>query len=355
MPSPRKADKPRLVPRIKSTAEFARYVGLARTTVSRVLNDQPGLKQKTIERVQRAMAETGFTPNAYALHLKGKRTALVGICVENLLTPPAVRKLAGLQRLLRENGYSSLIEVLDPKSGQKVIRHFLSMRVEAIAFIGHFAEVELERWIAGFVNQGMPHVVIDQHGIKEANTVTLDRARAMTELLEHLWALGHRTFGLLGLSGPLRSTQDRLRGLDATLAQHGLLIAACTRSLDHLHERRNDFEFGRLLARSFAQIPDRPTAYIALNDEIAIGAMHEFQQRGLAVPADLSISGFNNQDICEMMTPGLTSVDQQIDATILAATEVLQAQIKFPTRTKTVVRMIPPALIIRESTGKRSA
>ena len=355
MPSPRKVDKPRPVLRIKSTAEFARYVGLARTTVSRVLNEQPGLKQKTIERVRRAMAETGFTPNAYALHLKGKRTALVGICVENLLTPPAVRKLAGLQRQLRENGYSSLIEVVDPKSGQKVIRHFLSMRVEAIAFIGHFAEAELERWIAGFVNQGLPHVLIDQYGIKEANAITLDRARAMAELLEHLWALGHRTFGLLGLSGPLRSTQDRLRGLDATLAQHGLPTAACTRSLDHLHERRNDFEYGRLLARSFAQISDRPSAYIALNDEIAIGAMHEFQHRGLAVPADLSISGFNNQDICEITTPGLTSVDQQIDATILAATEVLLTQIKFPTRTKAVLRLIPPALVVRESTGRLSA
>jgi DNA-binding LacI/PurR family transcriptional regulator len=330
-------------------------VGLARTTVSRVLNEQPGLKQKTIDKVRRAMAETGFTPNAYALHLKGKRTALVGICVENLLTPPAVRKLAGLQHQLREIGYGSLIEVLDPKSGQNVIRHFLSMRVEAIAFIGHFAEAELERWIAEFVNQGLPHVVIDQYGIKDANTVTLDRAQAMAELLEHLWALGHRTFGLLGLSGPLRSTQDRLQGLATALAQHGLLTSTCTRSLDHLHERRNDFEYGRLLAEGFAQMPDRPTAYISLNDEIAIGAMHEFQDRGLAIPGDLSISGFNNQDICEMMTPRLTSVDQQIDATILAATEVLQTQIKFPTRTKPVVRLIPPALVVRESTGKKSA
>ncbi|MES1194447.1 MAG: LacI family DNA-binding transcriptional regulator, partial [Opitutus sp.] len=60
---------------ITSTAEFARYVGLARTTVSRVLNGQPGLKSKTIERVQRAMDETGFTPNAYAIRLKGKGTA----------------------------------------------------------------------------------------------------------------------------------------------------------------------------------------------------------------------------------------------------------------------------------------
>ena len=60
---------------LRSTAEFARHIGLARTTVSRVLNGQPGLRPKTIERVQRALAETGFTPNAHAVHLKGKRTA----------------------------------------------------------------------------------------------------------------------------------------------------------------------------------------------------------------------------------------------------------------------------------------
>src|ERR1041385_7519509 len=96
---------------IRSTADFARHVGLARTTVSRVLNGQPGLKQKTIERVQRALAETGFTPNAHALHLKGKRTSMIGICMEDLATPPAVRKLATQPRALRRRGFSSLIEV----------------------------------------------------------------------------------------------------------------------------------------------------------------------------------------------------------------------------------------------------
>src|SRR5580704_12215430 len=99
---------------IRSTIDFARYVGLARTTVSRVLNGQPGLKAKTISRVQRAMEETGFTPNAYALHLKGKRTATIGICMENLLTTPAVLKAAGLQQRLRERSHASLIEVLPP-------------------------------------------------------------------------------------------------------------------------------------------------------------------------------------------------------------------------------------------------
>src|ERR1700722_6125549 len=91
-PACRRISSPtRAVPRIsgiqpptvlRSTADFARHVGLARTTVSRVLNGQPGLKQKTIDQVRRAIAETGFTPNAYALHLRGKRTATVGVCME---------------------------------------------------------------------------------------------------------------------------------------------------------------------------------------------------------------------------------------------------------------------------------
>ncbi|MBI5382884.1 MAG: LacI family DNA-binding transcriptional regulator [Opitutae bacterium] len=353
MPSPRKTTKTTAIPRISSTTEFARYVGLARTTVSRVLNGQPGLKQKTIDRVQRAMAETGFTPNAYALHLKGKRTALVGLCVENLLTPPAVSKLAELQSQLRQHGYSSLIEVLDRDSGQKVIRHFLSMRVEAIGFIGHFDEAELTRWSADLSRQDLPHVIIDQAGIPGAPTVTLDRAKAMTEVINHLVGLGHRNFGLLGVSGTQRGTQDRIRGVDAALAAHGLQIAACTRSLDHLHPRRTDFEYGRLLAQSFAQLADRPTAYLALNDEIAIGAMHGFQHRGFSVPGDLSITGFNNQDICEMTTPGLTSVDQQIGQTIRAATELLLAQIRSATGRKPLLRMIAPDLVVRGSTGAK--
>ena len=132
---------------IRSAAEFARYVGLARTTVSRVLNGQPGLKAKTIAQVHAAMEATGFTPNAYALHLKGKRTATIGICMEDLLTPPAVKKLAALQRLLRARHYASLIEVLDPGHSRRVVRHFLSMRVEAIVFIGHFIEEEITQRI----------------------------------------------------------------------------------------------------------------------------------------------------------------------------------------------------------------
>lgn len=343
--------RPIPVPVIRSTAEFARHVGLARTTVSRVLNSQPGLKQKTIDRVQRALAETGFTPNAHALHLKGKRTAMVGICMENLLTPPAVRKLAALQKLLRDRGFSSLIEVFAPGSGRDVVRHFLSMRVEAVVFIGHFLREEIEARIAELLAHGTPHLVIDHFGLKNANTVSLDRAAAMEAVVNHLLDGGHRTFGLLGFAREPTGRFDRLTGIRSALRARGLDFMTATLSLDHLHERRNDFDYGRKLAECFAPHPRRPTALLALNDAIAIGAMRGLIDAGLRLPREMSVTGFNNQDIGLMTSPTLTTVDQNIDGTIAMAAEVILSQLNAPPRAKPVVRLIPAELIVRESTG----
>lgn len=343
--------KPTPRPALRSTADFARHVGLARTTVSRVLNGQPGLKAKTIARVHAAMEATGFTPNAHALHLKGKHTATIGICMEDLLTPPAVRKLAALQRLLRERNYSSLIEVLNPGESRRVVRHFLSMRVDAIVFIGHFDETEIAGRIAELTAHSTSHLLIDHAGIAGANTVALDRAAGMAAVVNHLHALGHTTFGLLGLTSPARTVIERVNGIRAALAAHGLNFDSCTRSLDHLRVRAGDFEYGRALATAFASAPDRPTAFLALNDEIGVGALHGFQSAGLRVPQDVSVTGFNNQDICAMTTPGLTSVDQQIEPTVAAAAKVILEQIAGPARRRPILHTIAPQLVVRGSTG----
>jgi len=319
--------------------------------VSRVLNGQPGLKQKTIDRVQRALAETGFTPNAHALHLKGKRAAMVGICMEDLLTPPAVRKLAALQQVLRKRGFSSLIEVFTPGAGRDVVRHFLSMRVEAVVFIGHFHREEIEARIAELIAHGTPHLVIDHYGLKNANTVSLDRAAAMTALMNHLLDLGHSFFGLLGIARAPTSRYDRMTGIHAALRARGLDFDAVTLSLDRLHERSNDFDYGRKLAGSFLAQPHRPTALLALNDAIAIGCLRGLQDAGLKVPRDISLAGFNNQDFGSMTMPTLTTIDQNIESTIATAADIILGQVDATPRAKPIISMIEPALVVRESTG----
>ena len=339
-------------PRITSTAEFARYVGLARTTVSRVLNRQPGLKQSTIDRVQHALAETGFTPNAYATLLKGKGTSSIGICLENLLTPPILLKLAALQRQLRDQGYTSLIEVYERGQSRTILRHFLSMRVQAVVFIGHFDTAELETRIRELSGHKTPHLVIDHHGIPHANTVTLDRAQAMHEMMNHLLDLGHRSFGLLGIPLEHPSRLERIHGIRRALSARGLDLAACARSFDAQCLRTQDFEFGHALARQFLELKQPPTAYVALNDEIAIGAIRALQEAGLTVPGDASVTGFNNQDLCTMMAPPLTTVDQQVEPTVRAAMQVLMSHVRGGMPARSILRTIKPKLIIRQSTSR---
>ncbi len=326
-------------------------MGLARTTVSRVLNGQPGLDPATIERVQRGLVETGFTPNAHAMHLRGKRTAMIGICMEDLATPPGVRKLATLQRVLRARGFASLIEVFAPGSGRDVVRHFMSLRVEAVVFIGHFQREEIEARLAELSAHGTPHVVVDHFGLKGANTVSLDRAAGMNAVMNLLLDHGHRRFALLGLSkGPVNPI-DRLNGVRAALEARGLDFDACTVSLDHRHERKNDFAYGRSLTESILELSTVPTAFVGYNDEIAIGALRALQAVGRKVPRDASVTGFNNQDICLMTSPTLTTVDQSIENTVTTTADWILAQLGRPMRAKPWVKTIAPTLVVGESTG----
>jgi DNA-binding LacI/PurR family transcriptional regulator len=121
--------------------------------------------------------------------------------------------------------------------------------------------------------------------------------------------------------------------------------------MDHLHPRVSDIEFVRALAKSFLGVERVPTAFVALNDEIAIGANRGFQEAGIRVPEDVSVTGFKNQDSL-MANPNLTSVDQQIENTVEAAADILIARIGHPIPKRAVVRTIQPLLVVRESTGR---
>ncbi len=305
--------------RIHSTADLARYVGLSRSTISRVLNEQPGLRPETVQLVRKAMEETGFTVNAHALHLRCKRMALVGVCMENFATSTVVAKLA------------------------------------LLVFIGHFKQEELQQRLSELKRIGTPHLVVDHLGLKDTHMVSLNRVQAMRHVTELFIRQGHRNFGLLGISGPYQTVIDRMTGIREGLAAHKLDITQCTVSLDYLHPRGDHFEHGQVLARSFATLPKRPTAFIAVNDETAIGAMLEFQALGLQVPNDLSIVGFNNQKICLMAKPSLSSVDQQVDKIMEAAVESILQQLEGPTPKKPIIKLIEGVFISRGSTKAREA
>src|SRR4051812_35723221 len=174
--------------KITSTAAFARYVGLARTTVSRVFNNQPGLKQETIDRVHRAMQEVGFSPNPYAVFLQTGRTGTIGVCLRYMDSPATHEKIFTLQQQLRERGYTALIEMTRENFAEteRIIRHFMLMRAEGVIFLGGFEPDQIKAAAEIVRPQAMPLVLADQFDYAGHDTVTLDRAEAMENLVVHL-------------------------------------------------------------------------------------------------------------------------------------------------------------------------
>lgn len=333
--------------KITSTAEFARYVGLARTTVSRVFNNQPGLRQETIDRVHRAMEEVGFKPNPYAVFLLRGRTGTIGICLRYMDAPAVHEKIFTLQRLLREHGYSVLIEMTreDFSETERIIRHFMLMRVEGVIFLGGFEPDQVKAATELLRPQATPALLADQFEYVGQHTVVLDRARAMEDVVVRLHALGHRMFGLLGIRLNFLFNDSRVRGIQRGLERCGLSFDSAIETVPVQPQGSRSYDFGKSLAEAFLARNTRATAFLGLNDEVAIGALWRFQEAGLRVPEDVSITGFNHMEIAQHVTPTLATVDQRIAEVMSAVADSMVDVISNPkkrTRKKVIDALFVP-------------
>lgn len=348
------SEKPK--PKITSTSAFARYVGLARTTVSRVLNNQPGLRQETVDRVRRAMEEVGFSPNPYAVFLLRGRTGTIGICLRHMDSPAIHEKVFVLQRLLRERGYTALIETTRDvyAETERVVRHFMLMRVEAVVFLGGYETEQIKAATDLLRPQHMPALLADQSDYAGLNTVMLDRSLAMEQLVVRLYGLGHRMFGLLGIRLNFLFNQSRIVGIQRGLERCGLSFDSSVEMVPLSPQGSRSYDYGRKLAEAYLARGMPATAYLALNDEVAIGAMWRFQEAGLRVPQDLSITGFNCMEIAKHVTPNLTTVDHRIDEVMAVVADLTVGLIENPGK-RYRKRVLEPKLVLTDSVGPAPA
>jgi len=338
--------------KITSTAAFARYVGLARTTVSRVLNNQPGLRSETITRVHRAMEEVGFAPNPYAVFLLRGRTGIIGVCLRYMDAPAVQEKIFTLQQMLRDRGFTALVEMTrdDFSETERIVRHFIHMRVEGIVFLGGFEPEQVAAAADLLKPQATPLVLADQFEYSGQNTVTLDRARAMEELVVHLHGLRHRLFGLLGIRLNFLFNDSRVRGIQRGLERCGLSFDSAIDMVPVTPTGSRSYAYGKALAEAFLARRTQATAFLGLNDEVSVGAMWRFQEAGLRVPEDISITGFNNMEIAQHVTPSLTTVDQRVSLVMSALVDDIVDVVKMP-RKRMRKKVIEAELVLRDSIG----
>lgn len=341
--------------RISTTSALAEHLGLSRWTVSRVLNNHPGVLPATVERVHQAIVELGFQPNALARGLRGARTGIIGLCFQEIESPILARKATVLQQGLRDEGFNALIELTNENEAleQRAIRHFLSMQVDGVILLGSALRPG-DALLDVLEQERIPCVFVDPLYAPAGKAIRLDREHSMSMVIEYLYGMGHRDFALLGIDPQDSYGASRLSGLKRTVAKLDLSMERdfylCYEEGDKIH----NYAYGEFLVERLLRETRLPTAIVALNDRIAIGAISALRKAGLDVPGNVSVVGYDNLDVGGYFNPRLTTVEHRVPVMMHKAVETLLELIrakKVPNSKREKGILIEPELVIRDSAG----
>jgi len=290
--------------------DVAERAGVSIKTVSRVVNNEANVRHRTREKVLAVVRELRYKPNAAARELSARRSRTIGLVYENAEEfnyTSAV--LNSALNACAARGYSLLLcplKLPDPELGERVREFATQARVEGIilpAPVGDIAEVT-----GALRDMRIPFAAIAPREPLAADiNVTCKDEEATCSITEFLIDRGHRRIGYIKGHPDHGASAKRFAGYRRALENHGLaLLPALVR------QGYFDFDSGKASAAGLLSLPEPPSAIIAGNDDMAAGVLFMARERGLSVPASLSIVGFDDTQIASRMWPPLTTVRQPI-------------------------------------------
>jgi DNA-binding LacI/PurR family transcriptional regulator len=333
-----------------SIADIARIAGVSHTTVSRALRQSPLISLDTRERIQRLAEEMGYTPNAIAQSLQTRRTSMIGLVVTSIDDPFLSDVVKGVEEVARVAGLSVILSAThnDPDQEMAVIETFHRRRVDGILVASSRITSKYRKRLEHI---RVPTVIINSQAESQDDLlhwVAVDDRAGAQIAVEHLLQLGHRSVGYLGVNCRPRSNQLRLQGYQDALAAGGMsyqdgwmVIAPGKEASDE-----EDVAAGQTLLPQL--LNSGCTAVFCYNDMVAIGALIAAQQRGVAVPQQLSVVGFDDIRMASYVTPPLTTIRQpKVELGHLATEVMLDLLHNRPGKN----HVLQPALVTRASTS----
>ncbi len=320
-------------------ADVARLAGVSHQTVSRVINGSPSIRPATKARVEQAIEELGYRPNTAARALVTRRSGIIGIVGSNsgLYGPSSIQR--SVQEAARAAGYfSSLVPLSEvtPDGLRDALDHLSRQAVEAIVMV---VAQEDALAVVHSADAGLPLIVVEGDLSGSGLSVGVDQIDGARQATQHLIDLGHRAID--HVSGPMGWTEakGRCTGYEQAMVAAGLEPRARWQG-DWTPAR--GYEIGLEIAREATA-----TAVFVANDQMAIGVLHAFAQRGIAVPAEVSVVGFDDIPEAAYLNPALTTVRQDFQAIGQRAIDLVTATLDGSTKD---VPLLPPELIVRDST-----
>ncbi len=320
--------------------DVAARAGVSKSLVSLVMRNSPNVSPQRRAAVLQAAQELGYRPNAVARSLVSQRTGVFGVVLSDLHNPFFADVADGIEERATEAGYRALLSsgFLDPQRESVAVDTLLQLRVDALMLLGSVAE--LERFAAA---AAMAHVVAIS-GRPESDgmdSVRNDDPLGAGMLVDHLAGLGHRSIAHIS-AGAAVGGPGRLAGYQAAMARHGLT----TRVVDGTFTQ----DGGRVGMQEIIESGDLPTAVMAPNDFAAIGALEAADAAGLAVPGDVSITGYDNMRFARTRRLDLTTVAQPAAELGRTAVEMLLERIEDG-RTEARHEVLAPKLVVGSTTG----
>jgi LacI family transcriptional regulator len=336
---------------LATLADVARRAGVSPATASRIINGSPKPVTEALRaRVLAAVEALQYVPNAHAQLLARSHRTAIGVIVHDVSDPYFAEITRGLQRIATEHGRLVIIcnSYRDPERELEYVELLRAHQVAAIVLAGSgYHDREFTRALNAklevYEQTGGRVAVIGRHE-HAGDAVIPDNEAGGYLLAAELFALGHRRIGVVAGPEFLTTTTDRLAGMRRAAREHGRTLPA--RRIAYA-----DFDRDTAMAAAAALLDAEPgmTAIAALNDAMAIGALALLRSRGIAVPEQVSVVGFDDMPIAQDVTPALTTV--RLPLADMGARALTLALDQTPEATAPRVERVGAELIRRESTA----
>ncbi|ABC22773.1 LacI family transcription regulator [Rhodospirillum rubrum F11] len=314
-------------PMTVSIKDVARHAGVSPSTVSRALGRGP-ISEPLRQQVEAAVRETGYRPNLSARRLRSRESGTVGLILADIGNP----FFTALTRAVEDAAYQAGLRVILCNTGEDAEREAMYLRLmqeervsgvifaPTLAYLDHPPQSPLD----------FPVVLVDRAGPQGLyDSVVLDNEAACATLVDHFHARGYRRIN--GLFGKTSATGvERRRGYDDTMRAYGLEPKACAIAP---HAEAAEVAVSRWLSE-----PEPPEAIVASNSLLLIGALRAVRRAWLRLPDDIALAGFDNELWTELVEPGMTVIEQPIEAIGRAAMSLLRDRMADPT--------LPPRQIV---------
>jgi LacI family transcriptional regulator len=331
--------------------DVARAAGVSAMTVSRVINGGHNVREVTRAAVIEAASKLNFAPNNAARSLASGKAVHIGLLHSNPSAAYLSQFLVGSLSAARRLGLHLVLEPCDsndPSEQSEIVRALEASHVAGVVVpppLSESAPILTELAIIGIP------VVTVARGRPSAGdlNVTIDDYAAAAEMTRHLIDLGHRTIGFIAGHPNHMASHDRTRGFRDMCADCGI-----AESRTHVRQGYFTYRSGLAAAEQLLSASPRPTAIFASNDDMAAATVSVAQRRGLRVPADLSVVGFDDTELATTIWPALTTVRQPIAKMAEAALELLRADLRrreSPAAAPAKSRVLGHSLVTRQSSA----